>query len=468
MKQRRMTFFSGLILIIIMFMSACSNEGKTDRSQQKDVPVSKNEEKQNTTEESNNSRSTESILKQLSDVPPEPKTLEEIVNYPIGKLGKLSSAKEEEKQIMIEEVKKLPDLSNVTDEKAIEKYWENLLALFAREYADPQHLFEEMKALSFGSPEITDSRYQFKDQLNVEIILDSSGSMAGKINGRSKMDLAKEAINQFISTLPKDANVALRVYGHKGTGKDSDKNLSCNSNELLYSFSPYDGGKFNQVMSQFKPAGWTPLATAIMKAKEDLSNYPSESNTNIIYVVSDGIETCDGNPVEAAKAIKDSNVKPIVNVIGFDLDSKGQKQLKEVAEAADGVYTNVTDQSGLQKEFDKTIEIAKKWEKWKEDANIEAFLARVDRDFLIMGFTNDWGDSIFSEDLNYLSILLYLRDEEKLSKEAEQILRERYEARTDRLYALRAQVEADLQQLNQMTYEQMQKEIEEKYKNQAN
>ena len=34
-------------------------------------------------------------------------------------------------------------------------------------------------------------------QVNVEILLDASGSMAGRVSGGVKMDLAKEAIRKF-------------------------------------------------------------------------------------------------------------------------------------------------------------------------------------------------------------------------------------------------------------------------------
>lgn len=54
---------------------------------------------------------------------------------------------------------------------------------------------------------------------------------------------------------------------------------------------------------------------------------------NIIYVVSDGIETCDGDSAKEAKELHDSNIKAVVNIIGFDVDSAGQKQLLSVAEA---------------------------------------------------------------------------------------------------------------------------------------
>src|SRR5690606_18527517 len=99
-------------------------------------------------------------------------------------------------------------------------------------------------------------------------------------------------------------------YGHKGTGKASDKALSCSSNELVYSPGPYSEAKMNEALNSFKPAGWTPLAASLQQAKEDLAPYKGENNTNIVYVVSDGIETCDGDPIQAAEELKNSGISP--------------------------------------------------------------------------------------------------------------------------------------------------------------
>lgn len=55
----------------------------------------------------------------------------------------------------------------------------------------------------------------YKENLNIVIALDASGSMNGKVAGGRKMEIAKRAINNFVSTLPERANVGLVVYGPK-------------------------------------------------------------------------------------------------------------------------------------------------------------------------------------------------------------------------------------------------------------
>ena len=97
-----------------------------------------------------------------------------------------------------------------------------------------------MKFQAIGSPDIDNPRMQFKENLNVLVILDASGSMGKDIGGQTQMAAAKKAILQFVEELPKEANVGLRVYGHKGTGSSTDKAMSCSSSDLLYPLKPYE------------------------------------------------------------------------------------------------------------------------------------------------------------------------------------------------------------------------------------
>ena len=195
-----------------------------------------------------------------------------------------------------------------------------------------------------------------KQKTNVVILMDASGSMKASVTGGVKMDLAKETIKQFTDQLEGDINVSLLAYGHKGTGKDSDKEKSCKAIETLYPLGSYDEGQFNKAMNSFQASGWTPLAGAMERANELLSAYSSDEYKNIVYIVSDGIETCDGSPIEAAKKLHESNIQAKVNIIGFDVDDEGQKQLKQAAEAGGGDYATVRDQS----EFEDVI--LKKWQ----------------------------------------------------------------------------------------------------------
>ena len=207
-----------------------------------------------------------------------------------------------------------------------------------------------------GEDEIELAKKQKKT--NVVLLMDASGSMKASVPGGVKMELAKNSMEKFTEQLQTDTNVALLAYGHKGSGKEADKELSCEEIETVYPLSSYERYGFTKALNSFSASGWTPLASAIEKANDLLANYSKEEYKNSVYIVSDGIETCGGDPVAAAKKLNESDIAAMVNIIGFDVDDKGQNQLKEVAEAGGGSYSTVRNQS----EFEEVI-----IKKWKPD-----------------------------------------------------------------------------------------------------
>lgn len=363
---------------LMVFLHGCSSEESPSTQEQTEPVVAPNEQGGKPINQEQN-LSREEQIAALKALLPEgaskiPKTAAEIASFPIGRYaGTNFSEHEQELRTFLND---LPAIEN-PDQEVIDLYYLALLGLFAEDYPDPERLIEDIKMASFGSPDIDDPRFQFKEQYNVEIILDASGSMAGQMDGKTKMDAAKEAIKAFAEALPKEANVALRVYGNKGSGKESDKALSCSSSELVYELQKYDAGKLAASLNQFQPTGWTPIAYSLQETEKDLSQLAGDKNTNLIFLVSDGIETCGGDPVAAAKQLADSNITPILNVIGFDVDGEGQKQLKAVAEAARGRYVSIRDKKGLQDEFFKAKEIALEWHNWKSKESSKAHSRKV-------------------------------------------------------------------------------------------
>ena len=212
--------------------------------------------------------------------------------------------------------------------------------------------------------------------VNIMILVDSSGSMAGKVDGGMKMDLAKNAVREFAEQMPEGANVSLVAYGHKGSNQSKDKAISCKGIEEVYPLGAYDEGQFNRALGKFKPVGYTPLADSLKYAQKKLSN--QKNAENIVYVVSDGIETCGGDPVKAAKELNRSSIKAVVNIIGFDLNDEGQRQLKAVADAGGGKYSSVDSKVELNKYFEEERRrLYNAWSAWaREHYNNAADVAR--------------------------------------------------------------------------------------------
>jgi Ca-activated chloride channel homolog len=233
---------------------------------------------------------------------------------------------------------KLEELANETDD--LETIKKNLVSLLASPHY--KKIIENAIAYEphFEEPFLPDpaktvGEEETKASDKAIILLDASSSMLQQTGERAKMEVAKDAVKSFAKTIAQSSEVSLVVYGHKGTDSDADKGTSCSGIEEVYPMGKYAKEEFHGAVDSFESKGWTPLAGAIQKAGQMSSNY--DGNTTI-YIVSDGAETCDGDPVQASKDLLAQNSESTVNIIGFDVDGEAEDQLKAVAEAGNGEY----------------------------------------------------------------------------------------------------------------------------------
>ena len=198
----------------------------------------------------------------------------------------------------------------------------------------------------------------------VVLAVDSSGSMAARAGGETKIDAARKAALAYLSTVPDDVDVGLVVFGHKGTNKQDGKAVSCAADaaETVYPLGKGRKDALAASVAAIKATGWTPLAAGIDKAAAQFS--PSDNaGEQVVYVISDGVETCGGNPVEAARNLHLSAIKGIVNIVGFDIDPKERAALARVAETGGGRYIEARSASDLsrivQNEIRNTVRATK-------------------------------------------------------------------------------------------------------------
>ena len=149
---------------------------------------------------------------------------------------------------------------------------------------------------------------------NLIILLDASGSMAAQIDGRSKMAIAKEVIVDFMTQLNPDTNVSLVVYGHKGNNQPEGKQESCEGIDEIYSLGPVNDKELSEKVASFAPRGCTPIAAAMKFAAAILQNSNHIENQNLALLVSDGKETCDGDPIHTAKELIANDINLLTHV----------------------------------------------------------------------------------------------------------------------------------------------------------
>ncbi|WP_100406436.1 VWA domain-containing protein [Bacillus solitudinis] len=447
-----------LFILAIAIITGCSKENSELVKEIEEIPD----------EEIKAEKSVEKVVEEptltaLAEIEGDivPTTLEDVLNFSAGPFAGLEFDEEDEQ--FQEALAPLPALGEDASEEEIEQYLYNILQFYAEEYPDPNVLVNRWEQLSFGSPEVEDPRYEIKENFNVEIILDSSGSMKEDIGGQQKLDLAKEAILEFANQLPEEAKVALRVYGHIGQSEE----VSCKRADRVYDLQPYNEAAFSETLEEFFPNGWTPIAHALEETKKDFAELKGENNTNVIFLVSDGIESCHGDPVQVAKELGESDIMPIVNIIGFDVPSDEQQQLKDMAAAANGVYTLAKNQDQLREELNRTNEMAQMWFKWWGDSKQEIFTSQYEQKKEINDESFLWKSTANREWNNVVtSVNLLWKKDKKISLEQSNIMGEILIDRRDAIHEIGDTLFNRMTESNTETFESLREEIDKMYEDQ--
>jgi hypothetical protein len=179
------------------------------------------------------------------------------------------------------------------------------------------------------------------------IVLDCSGSMSERTrDGESKMTEAKRVVAQLVSRLPEKLRVALVVYGF-------DRELNCEAVKVARALAELDAtgkAELTSMVAALQPLGSTPIAAALEAAGAELARNDAPCG---LVLVSDGKETCGGNPAAvAATLVSRLKLSFGVNVIGFDVQNDERASLAEVAAAGKGKYYNAQTAAELNEVFE--------------------------------------------------------------------------------------------------------------------
>jgi len=182
------------------------------------------------------------------------------------------------------------------------------------------------------------------------IVFDASGSMWGQIDGKAKIEIARDALKNVINEWNPNVELGLTVYGHRKKG-------DCNDIETIIPIGKIDKKKLISTVFAINPKGKTPISRSIKKVAEEL-NYTEEKTT--IILISDGKENCDLDPCRMVKELKAKGIDFVTHVIGFNVDKNTDKQLECIASATGGEYFSAKNATSLNKAIKS---IAKKVEK---------------------------------------------------------------------------------------------------------
>lgn len=161
------------------------------------------------------------------------------------------------------------------------------------------------------------------------VILDMSGSMWGRIGEETKLEIARTAVRGMFSRFPSGSRVGLMAYGHRRAG-------DCRDIEMLRPPGPVDEAAVGETLGRLTARGRTPLTDSVREAARALR---VQERGGTIILVTDGIETCGGDPCALAAELEAANAGFTAHVVGFDLRSPQERaRVACIAQRTGGMF----------------------------------------------------------------------------------------------------------------------------------
>ena len=156
-------------------------------------------------------------------------------------------------------------------------------------------------------------------------VLDGSGSMKQQYDKASKFETAKQLLFKLIDSVEhKNPNVefAVRVFGFQNPNTAHN----CKDSKLLIPFAKNNASKIYSELGHITPQGMSPIAYSILQGAGD---FPDDARSlNSIILITDGEETCGGDPCKVSKELlaKKITLKPFI--VGLNVDSGAYEKYK--------------------------------------------------------------------------------------------------------------------------------------------
>lgn len=231
-------------------------------------------------------------------------------------------------------------------------------------------------------------------QKNVMFVLDASNSMWGQIDGKPKIEIAKSVLKELAGNMPIDVKMGLVSYGHRFDRKLNE----CDDMEQMNPIGHFSAVEADNSFSFITPKGQTPIAATLEATGEWMAEQNGQDNT--LVLISDGLESCDGDPCAAASALKEAGITTKIHVVGFDLSESQRAKLQCISDNGNGKIFAANDATGMKKALESVqtdieapapIIIA---QAPKEPVNTIAFEDNFDGSFL----ADDW--DVINPDIN--------------------------------------------------------------------
>jgi hypothetical protein len=181
------------------------------------------------------------------------------------------------------------------------------------------------------------------------LVLDASGSMWQQVEGRSKVEIAREAVDAMLADWDPAVSLGLMAYGHRRRG-------DCEDIALLIAPEGFDRERISRTVHGLNALGMTPITASVRRAAEAL-RYTEHKAT--VILISDGEETCNADPCALGQELAAQGIDFTAHVIGFDLpEGPARDQLQCLARETGGLYLEARDAAELNRAVGEVVALA--------------------------------------------------------------------------------------------------------------
>jgi Mg-chelatase subunit ChlD len=172
------------------------------------------------------------------------------------------------------------------------------------------------------------------------VLIDTSGSMLQRIDGKRRYQIAQDALAPLATqAAERGIAIGLRQFGIEPDACDTG---------LLAPIAPRSSREMTDILATILPKNnaRTPIAAALMAAGEDLTHAQGVPR---IVILTDGEETCDGDPEAVIKDLAAQGIAVRIDIVGFAIDDPAlSASFADWARAGGGVYVNADDREALE------------------------------------------------------------------------------------------------------------------------
>jgi len=159
------------------------------------------------------------------------------------------------------------------------------------------------------------------------LVLDASGSMwAAQEGKKTRIEVAREVMDSYFQQRDASMPLAVLVYGH-------NRRNDCSDIEVIAPMGRHDGPQMAQRLRQLNPRGMTPLTESLRQARAQI---PATAESADIVLVTDGLETCQGDPCALAAEIAAEGIDIRAHVVGFGMSRMEVESLSCITRATGG------------------------------------------------------------------------------------------------------------------------------------